>query len=961
MLGCLLTLVSWASMAQTGTISGIVVDATSGEEIIGATVFVPEVSGGAATDIYGKYQVRNIKPGTYTLKVSYVSYQSQTIEGVQVEADKTTTININLSEDVQQLEEIVIQAEQINNAETAILSLQKKALTVQDGISIEEIKKLGSSNAAESMKSVTGAAVEDGKYIVMRGLGDRYSITQLNGVMLPSTDPYRNSTSMDLIPADMIDNIITAKTFTADQPGNFTGGSVNIATKSLPEEFYMNFGFSLGFNTQASLIDDFITDGANGGSDWLGYDDGTRALPAVWNDPNNIEVINGFITTSVLARNDAELRSVYDATSRSLDNPFFESEESTFLNNSINFSIGNQYLIGENPFGFNLGINYGKDYSYYDDGRSGVYFDGGNENTLIREQDFVDREGQENTQLGGLLSFAYQFSPNHEIKLDNLYNHDNNTRAYVGEGYWRTPDSERFNTRFISFLERELYSTQLSGKHYFENLNNIKLEWTGSYVVSNLDLPDARLFAFYIEEVGGVDSYILQQSEIGLLPSHFYRELTDNQINGKFDLEIPIAEDRHQIKTGLFYSNKERDFNELIFSQNQVLKEGLNPSYVSFAEAAGNFAAFFDVSNSGFIDSPETNGTSVWGNGNIYRNATNPANAYTGEEIIVAGYAMGVFELSSNFKAIAGARVESTDLSAASADPTETAGSINVTDVLPSLNLIYNLNEFTNLRVAGSRTLARPNMREIAPFASQGELGRPITLGNPDLDRTLITNIDARYEIFPRPGELFAVSAYYKSFEDPIIYILTPRASTAEIQPINSENANVYGIEVEFRKSLDFISEGLANFKISSNFSFIRSRVDKAGEELQALRDEQAQGRRLNLEDWREFQGQSPYILNIALLHSDDNLGWENTISFNIWGDRLAFVTDALTPDVYEQSRPILNFVSKKQVGEHISLGFKATNLLNPKFLKEYDFQSNDIFQSFTRGQTFSISVSYSH
>ena len=233
-------------------------------------------------------------------------------------------------------------------------------------------------------------------------------------------------------------------------------------------------------------------------------------------------------------------------------------------------------------------------------------------------------------------------------------------------------------------------------------------------------------------------------------------------------------------------------------------------------------------------------------------------------------------------------------------------------------------------------------------------------MGNPELDRTLIQNFDLRYETYPRTGELFAVSAYYKNFEDPIIFQLTPGAGSPEIVPINSENALVLGAEVEFRKNLDFISEALSNFKISTNFSLIFSEVDKGEEELEALRNAQAQGRRLNIDETRPFQGQSPYIINLALSHVSDALQWENTVSFNIFGERLSYVTDALDPDVYEQPRPSLNFISTRQLNDHLNLGIKVTNILNMEFLKEYDFDGEFVFQSFRRGTNFNVSLSYS-
>jgi TonB-dependent receptor len=947
----------FSSYGQEGVISGIILDAETGEELIGAAVYVPALSTGTVADIYGKYHLK-LASGTYRLEVSYVSYNTQIIQDVSIRDGENITINISLTADVGTLEEIVVTAEQIKNDEVALLSIQKKSFAVQDGISSQEIKRLGVSNAAESMKGVTGAAIEDGKYVVMRGLGDRYSITQMNGITMPSADPYRNSTSMDLIPSDMIENIITAKTFTADQPGNFTGGKVDITTKSLPDGFYMNVGVSTSYNTQSSLINGFVTDGVDGEMDWLGYDNGSRDRPAIFdeNDLRNANIL------AIQGRNPAniEQRNLVNESAKSLFHPFVFANESTPLNFGLDFSVGNQTEVFGKKFGYNFGANFSSDYLYYDQGVTGIYSDGGGE-ILIREQEFNQTKGSKNAQVGGLLSLSMQLSPNHEITLNNLYNHTGETTAVNDDGFWRNTGQPNYVTNGVFFIERGIYNGQLSGKHYFENFKNLKLEWLGGYTNATQKEPDSRIWAYITAPSSdGGTVYSLQQSEIGILPSHWWRALSDEQISGKLDVTFDLIKDKsHQLKLGGLYSDKQRDFSEFFYSQIQVPTNSFNPSYLTFGSAAGDFNSYFQPDNSGGVDTPESNGTGSFGFGNVFTDLTFPKNNYEGSEEISAAYLMGVFDLSPKWKLIGGARVETTKMGAVSQDPNEGIGDIDETDILPSMNVVYKLSDNTNLRAAATQTLARPNLREIAPFASTVTPGRPIFLGNPDLDRSLIQNFDLRYETYMRPGELFAVSLYHKHFDDPIIYLLTPKASTPEITPQNVDEAIVYGAEFEFRKSLDFISPSLESLKFSANMSLIYSKVDKSEEELEVLRNEQAQGKRLNIEDYRPFQGQSPYIVNVGLTHVSSKLLWENTISFNIWGERLAFQTGALDPDVYEQPRPSLNFVSNKEIGEKFSLKFRASNLLNMEYLKEFDFAESPIYESLQYGTTFSLGLTY--
>lgn len=707
---------------------------------------------------------------------------------------------------------------------------------------------------------------------------------------------------------------------------------VDITTKSLPDEFYMNIGVSGTYNTQLSLINNFLTDAAAGQWDWLGYDDGTRSKPEVLDQYADQICFNVARSTANAGRVPAneQQRNVINKTSRSLDNPFVAGTEKAPINHSLDFSMGNTLqFLGKN-LGYNVGINYDKEYTYYSDGVNGFHTQV-NANEMVTEQNFSTENGVKNTQLGGLVSLAYQFSPNHEITLTNLYNHVNATTARVANGYWRNTSRPFYEDRYINFEERELNNTQLQGEHFFESLHRAKLEWTLGYVTSTQDNPDLRQWGYTNIDANNSGTYLLQQSEVGFLPSHFYRYLTDKQYTAKLDIAIPFSQDKeNEIKLGFNYSMLDREFDEFIYSYVQVAKTQFNPDYVNFAQAAGDFQQFFSLDNTGFINTPETNGTGRgYGYGNYYSDQTNNENAYTGSSEVTATYLMAAYKLLPKLKLIGGAILEITDLSAASKASTSRGGNINEVDILPALNVIYNITENSNLRAAVSQTLARPNIREIAPFAALGGIAFPIYLGNENLKRTLIQNYDLRYEIYPNAGQLFAVSAYYKNFNDPIVWQLTPSASTPEIKPINVDEATVYGAEVEFRKSLDFIAPALHNLRLSTNVSYIFSRVNKSPEELAALRNAD----RPNIEDTRPFQGQSPYIVNFSLFHMSDKLAWENTVSFNVFGDRLSFVTGALDPDVYEQSRPSLNFISKKRIGDNVSIGLSATNLLNMEYL----------------------------
>ncbi|MCX2745962.1 TonB-dependent receptor [Mangrovivirga sp. M17] len=946
---------AFAAHAQNGSMSGMITDGETGEELIGATVYIPSISKGMVTDIYGNYSIKNIPAGTYNVEISYVSYQKKTIEGVEIKDGQNTEISVALASDVQQMEEVVVVAKQIKNNEAALLSMQRKAVGVQDGISSQEIKNLGASNAAESMKQVTGASIEDGKYVVMRGLGDRYSISLLNGIPMPSADPYRNSTSMDMIPSDMVMNIVTQKTFTPDLPGNFTGGAVNISTKSMPEEFYLNVGLSMGYNTQSSFNDSFISDGNKGSTDWLGFDDGTRDRPDVVVD-NNYELRDA-INLSIQGRNpeNESQRNLIDQSAKSLGGNFLPTTGSSSLNHGLNVSFGDQLGLGEKKLGYNIGLFYDRSFDYVGSGQAGYYNTVDAEVGPIEEQNYVTRTGTDKASVGALAGLSYQFNPTNEINLDVIYNHVGESSATINDGTWSSVTKPYFTSTLTSFKERTLSNVQLRGKHYFNEFKELKIDWSVGRINVKQDLPDMKIFAYAKDIVDGEDVYFMGASEIGYLPSHIFRYLDDVQNTAKLDIELkPFAGFNHKFKVGGWYSKKDRVFEDYFYEQVNPTPNQLNPSYLTFNGASGDLEAFFDNSNYGVVDSPSSNGTSSYGFGNYFRNRSFIPNFYTGEETIISGYAMADIEVSKNFQFVGGIRVESTDINTVSRDESAGRGVVNQINFLPSVNTKYKLSENANLRFAYGKTLARPNLREISPVYSIGIIGRPNYQGNINLQATKIHNFDLRYELFPKAGEMFAVSAYYKNFNNPIVLQLSPNSGSPEIKPINLDNATVYGAEIEFRKRLDFLGEKFENFKFGANFSYIYSRINKSQEEIDAYQEQE-----LDFEDWRPLQGQSPYIINLSLNHYSPKLDWDNTLSFNIWGERLAYITGPLDPDVYEQSRPSLNFVSRKSINEHWSVSFKAMNILNMNYEKKFK-DTDFIYESYQVGTDINLGVSYS-
>ncbi|MBK6929317.1 MAG: TonB-dependent receptor [Saprospirales bacterium] len=951
--------------AQKAVIAGKVVDKETGESLIGVTIKAINTSGdirGAITDYDGNYRIE-VDPAPYTITTSYTAFTPQTVENFEVKSGVLNTLDFALGTESAVIAEVVVVSTTIKNTDASLIALQKRSLSIQDGISSQQISRTGVSNAADAMKQVTGAVVEGGKFIVMRGLGDRYSISQLNGITMPSTDPYRNSSSLDLIPSQMIDNIVTMKTFTPDLPGNFSGGLVNITTKSVPEKFTLYFGLSSSFNTQSTFNQQFQGHGDySGRKDWLGFDDGTRDLPPILTDERNRALLSQSVYLN--ARNPSEdynsLRALLNESSRSLSNTFTTTPKTAPLNHGLNFSIGDNLRLFGNTLGFSLGVNYSREYTHYENGAVNTWLNNSSSG-LFGYQLLNETKSTETPHLGGLFNLTYKIGSSHSIGANVIYNNDTDIIGRSQNGSWvgqLSNPSAAYNTQSMEFVRRQYTSYQLTGRHVFNRLNDAEIRWSGSLNKSLQQEPDTRFFAYinYIDD-SNEERFEINEAEFKP-PFHFWRDLDDESQEFKVDISIPFLQGRsntNQIKFGGLYSKMTRDFTEYQFLHN---RHSDIPVSLFFNSFNGNFDAFFDYANFGIIDTLYKTDGSIqrYRLGYHYINQVNNKNFYNGDQEIMAGYGMLAYNILPRLKVVGGARVETTDLFVASRDTMLAPSALDLTDWLYSANLIYSLSEKTNIRLAATRTLARPNMRELTPFEQFDTKNGFFNLGNPALQRTLIDNYDIRYEFFPDLGEVIAVSAFYKQFRNPILRRFSPTATIPELGYINIGKANVYGLEFEFRKNLGFLGNVARNLYLGANFALIKSAYDIPADEVAASKQIDPS---YDLTT-RPFQGQAPFIVNTVLSYIDPEKGWESSLSFNVSGRRLYSISLAATPDVYEEEFPLLNFNLSKRFADHYQVTVSARNLLNPENRKTMDYKGQTyIAEAYQLGMNFGLSVAY--
>ncbi|MBN2663115.1 MAG: TonB-dependent receptor [Bacteroidales bacterium] len=904
--------------AQKGTVRGQVIDESTGETLVGATVIIvgsnPVIA--TVTDYDGKFSLENVPSGLQKIQINFISYQEKIIENFEIIANDISILNTMLSPIIQNISQVVVSAKAVKNTDVGLLTLQKKSVTLVNGVSAQAFSKMGDADAASAIKRVTGVSVEGGKYVFVRGLSDRYSKITLNGAEIPGLDPNKNTVQLDIFSTNIIENIVVQKTFSPDLPASFAGGYINISTKSFPEKFTLLLSTSFGYNPNANLRNDFLT--YNGGKlDWLGIDDGIREIPEI--------ATNG--VPFLYENND-----LLDQISMSFNKIMTPITKKSFLNQSYSFSIGNQTKLFSNPLGFIFDMSYSKNFKFYNDGRFSRYnlvediaASQGVMNPLLNENEIFS---EEEITTSALVGVSYKFTPFHKIGINLMHNGGGLISARQRQGS-KPEDNMYMFENTLGFQQRAFNSAQLNGNHAFTN--KAEINWTSSLTKSILKEPDLRFFNYDSVSGGNYEiSYSAYPS-----PARFFRNLEEINLDNKIHFTLPY--DNFKIKFGASYTFKKRSS---ISNKYDILSQGLNFN--------GNVNDYIADENIGQNANDATYG--------VYYQIdpiTDKYNSYIAKEHLFGVYAIAEFKIGNNINVQTGLRYEYdyifVENMVESYHPKYVrAESVYDKDILPAINVNYSLTKSSNFRIAYSRTLGRPAFREIAPYAYYDFKEGWRVVGNPNLERSIIDNFDLRLEKFFSGNQLVSVSSFAKYFTKPIELVDDPRANNPELHYVNADNSVLYGLEFEIRKNFDFIN--LEDLLIGGNFTIIKSQVEYV-EDFGSTNPYTIS---------RPMYGQSPWVVNMFINYQNDDLGVASNIGFNIDGPKLAVVTKGSTPDVYQQSVPALNFNLSKKIGKNIVAKFSVGNILDADYKKTYTYDNKEyIFQQYSLGRTYSFSLKY--
>jgi len=911
---------------ERGKVTGKVVDEQSAEPMVRATVRLLNTKLGGYTNTSGEFTINNVEPGTYTLQVNYAGYAPRSVEGIVVVAGHTVRQDVLIS--VNPRREVITKTAQANRQSSgAALAERRRSGTVSDNISAQEISRAPASDAGDAMKRVTGVSVVGSKYVVVRGLTERYSSTQLNGVNLPSPEPEKKVVPFDIFPSSMISRLTTVKTFMPDNPGDFAGGLVKIDTKDYPESFLFNVGLGGGINTNTHGND--ATLGYSGGSSLLGTDDGTRALP-----------------DGLPVQRRATAADQADLLARFSDNVWMPTRTIPPVNRNLNITVGDKFG-EETPIGFLLSGSYAQSADFRTElQRYPLLSQTGSGEQELR-YDYTSQRTEVSTLWGGLASITAQLAPEHKVSAKAVFNHSAEDEARETEGLYNQSTTGIIRTTRLRFVERSLFSGQLAGEHQFDTTLKLKVDWRAAYSAASRNEPDNRATTY----IRGDDGIYHFANNFGSGNSRFFSNLNDAEANGGVDVSLPftgLGEGLSRVKVGGLARFRNREFNARRFI--------FNTSSSSEALLALSPEQLFTPER---VRSGEV----------IYNEETQRTDRYSAEESIGAAYAMVDLPLVGGLRFIGGVRFEQWNQDLRSIDPFTGAENAalgvnnSIGDLLPSLNFIYALGEEMNLRASFSRTLARPEFRELAPFRFDDY--RQSVYGNPALERTQITNYDLRWEWFANPGEVLAVSGFYKAFNNPIELFYLKGGSGVEVESANANTATNFGAELEVRKNLGLLADALEGFSLGTNLTLVKSEVE--------FRD----GERVRIFDGvgiseftpdvltnraRPMQGQSPYVLNVTLGYDNPNWGTQATLLYNILGERLSVVGNSGLPDTYEQPRGALDLNVAQTIGYGLQLKLSVRNLLNSPYSFTMDFPNGRTVETenYLVGRSISIGLGFS-
>ena len=901
----------FVSNAQTGVIKGNIKDSKTNDAMIGTTVMIDGTQLGTITDFDGNFEILEVKAGVYKVIISSIGYANTEIENVRVEAYKSSIITTSLSESSQIIEGVEVTAQRKTGSEVSVVSEIRQLANIAVGVSSQQITKTQDRDASQVVRRVPGVSIFDDRFIVVRGLNERYNTVLLNDIITPSTEVDVKSFSFDLIPSSAIDRMMVYKSPSADLPGDIAGGAIKIYTKTVPDGDNVSMGFTIGYRGNATGSN--VVDYTGSNLDGIGFGSNYRNLPSSFPSTKSVIVNAG---TEAMIDNFRNLDPYYSAQSRTVS-PDYRG----------NINLSKRFFIGDKELTTISYINYSNTHTYQQVLQNRFLYDESVANT------FHDDNYTNNVRLGAMSNWSLILNPRNKIEFRNIFNQLATKETVIRSGELFENNLEVSNQSF-RYEQKSILSSQLSGTH--ELSEKTRFKWIGGFGYTRRSEPDFRRFSSS-RELGSDGAYKidLQQFESPTLQqaARFWSNMDEFVITGTASLDKVLGEkhsdnDKNKIlKMGFYSEYKDRYFKARWFGI-------VNPNRVGASITGQKPEDFFSNDN-------------LRASRVFYSEGTNFDDKYTAQNMLNAAYVSLYLPFNDRFNATIGMRGEYNEQMLQSRE----RGGGQKVDVdnailspMPSLNATYKINEKNLLRFGYGTTVNRPEFRELAPFTYYDFIFDVSRRGNKDIKVATIHNFDLRYDFYPSKGELITLGVFHKKFHNPIEAAIFYNGSTVAFTVANSESATSSGIELEVRKNIS------SKLMVLFNASLINSNVVVSG-----------------LSDYNRFlQGQSPYLINAGLFYSIPESGIQANVLYNIVGKRIYVIGDnVISANVFEMPRNVLDVNISKTMG-NIEIKAGAQDILNQPFRLIQDTNRDNkitdtdgVFQEFRRGSNFYLSVNF--
>jgi hypothetical protein len=881
--------------SQTGSIEGTAIDKKNRETLPGVMVTIEGTTIGAMADFDGHFVIPNVRPGKYKIKASYISYNPFHIEDVIVTANNTTKLGIELEENAVTLQEVKITGVRKTNTDVSMINVTRMSPFVSIGVSGQQILRSQDRDASEVIKRLPGTTIIDDRFIVVRGLAQRYNAVWLNNTATPSSEADVKAFSFDIIPASMIENMLIIKSPAPELPADFSGGFVKITTVNLPEKNSFFASYGIGFSE--GTTNKTFNSQKGSSTDWLGIDNGSRSLP-------------GSMPANLFAYESAtnpEIQNRITAIGRELNKDWSPVSTTAIPDQRFSLGFSKRFKIRNQSFGNITAITYSNTNSsdeIYNNSFS-IYNFRDDKSSFIDQ--YKDEQYTNNVKAGIVHNWAWYPSTEHKIEFRNLLNQIGQSRSTERTGREWYNNGRYIKSNELKYLNRTIYSGQVAGEHAF-NEGKTKIDWVAGYSYSNKNEPDTKRYRYLRSEQDTTEYFLLFADNADLSSqSRMWFRLNEDIISTSVNLvkQIDFSGFKPELRAGFYFENKTRDFSARNFGYTKASKSSL------FDITTLSVNEIFTDANINLTD------------GIKLTEITSLSDSYDATNKQLAGYLAAKLPISLRISLYTGLRVEK-NIQTLSSYKQGTTTPVNVVrdtiNLFPSANLAISLNEKNLLRAAYGLSVNRPEFRELAPFYFVDfDLNAGI-YGNPEIKQAYIHNFDLRFEHYPSPNETFNIGAFYKNFRNPIEMVIMGNSPT-QYSFENVSSAYSYGIEMDVRKSLGFIS-GYENFSVILNAAIIKSQVKFDEGDLH--RD-------------RALQGQSPYMVNAGLFYYNDNNGLMMTLMYNIIGKRIVAVGRPSPnnwediPDIYEMPRNVLDLAVSKKIGKNFEIKAAIKDILNEK------------------------------